>query len=329
MPSAAFWDGRTVLVTGATGFLGGWVVRRLLDYQCRVVALVRRPRPESQFYLEGFDRLVLIESGSADDAATIDSIMDRHPIEAVFHIAAFCDVTKVIDNPVECFRSTIQSTWNILESVRCKNPECVVVVSSSDKAYGVQEMPLRETQRLNPLHAYDTAKASQDHIAQTYGQAYGLAVAVTRCGNYFGGYDFTFSRIIPGTIRSVVSGERPVLRSDGHFTRDFLHIDDAVDVQLLMAEQLINGARIRGEPFNFSYGVELEVIEIVHRILQIMKSDLKPIVRDEVQSELRFLSLSTEKARAVLGWEPELGFDAGLERTVEWYTDYFAEPPAT
>ena len=206
-----------------------------------------------------------------------------------------------------------------------QRPSIVTVVSSSDKAYGTIEPPLREDMFLNPTHPYDSAKACQDIIARSYGNVYDLPVAVTRCANYFGGYDFGYSRIIPATIRSIVCGERPVLRSNGHFTRDFLYIEDAVDVQLLLAEKLGDEPTLRGEAFNFSYELEIEIIDIVRKILDITGSDLQPVILDEVKTETKRITLSSEKALRVLNWQPEHGFDAGLRKTIDWYVEYFRQ----
>jgi CDP-glucose 4,6-dehydratase len=179
---------------------------------------------------------------------------------------------------------------------------------------------------LQPLHPYETAKASQDFAAQTYGKIYKCPVAVTRCGNYFGGYDFNFTRLIPGVVRSIMQGEAPTLRSNGRFTRDFLHIEDAVDVQLLLAQRLSDDPTLYGEAFNFSYGECIEVLDIVHRICQLMNAPLAPVVNENLTPEIPHMQLSSEKARQRLDWKPLLGFSQGLERTVRWYRDYFAYP---
>jgi len=320
-----FWKGKTVLVTGATGFLGGWTTRRLLELDAEVVAVVRRKRPHSQFFMESFDKRVIVENGSVHDQKFIEHIFNRRSPEIIFHMAALSEIGEVIKNPVYCFQSTIESTWWLLENVRTKNPECITVVSSSDKAYGKIEIPLREDKLLNPTHPYEAAKASQDIIARSYGTIYGLPIGVTRCGNFFGGYDFTFSRIIPSTIRDAFREERPQLRSDGRFTRDFFYIEDAVDVQLYFAEQLAKHNSLQGQAFNFSFGLEIEILDIVKRILEIMKSDLEPEILNQARAETRRMTLDSTKAADILGWKPVIGFDEGLKRTIAWYTEYLAK----
>ncbi|NGO52910.1 GDP-mannose 4,6-dehydratase [Allomesorhizobium camelthorni] len=319
MTDPAFWRGKRVLVAGATGFLGGWLVRRLVEYEAQVVSLVHRPKPESQFYLGGFDRKTEVVQGDISDAKLMSETFDRYSPEVFFHAAGWADVIQVLKDPLQCFRGAVLSTWTILEHIRANEVGCVSVISSSDKAYGSQALPYRESAPLTPVHPYEVAKASQDYVAQSYGKIYGLPVAVTRCGNYFGGYDFNFARLIPGVIRSLVEGEQPILRSDGKFTRDYLYIEDAVDVQLDLAEKLHRDPTLYGEAFNFSYGAQVEVIEIVERIAELFGSAVKPLVNNSVSVEIRHMHLSSDKARSRLGWEPACGFDEGLKRTVDWY----------
>jgi CDP-glucose 4,6-dehydratase len=324
--ASTFWSGKTVLVAGATGFLGGWLVRRLVEYGAHVVTLVRSPKPESQYFLASLDKRTSVEWGDIADQRMIEGIFQRYPIEVFFHAAYGADVNKVLDEPLECFRSSALSTWQILEYLRTERPRCISVISSTDKVYGRQPVPFREDMALRPLHPYETAKASQDFAAQTYGKIYKCPVAVTRCGNYFGGFDFNYTRLIPGVVRSIVRGEAPVLRSNGRFSRDFLHIDDAVDVQLLLAQRLSVDPSLYGEAFNFSYGERIEVLDIVHRIGGLLNSPLTPVVNESITPEIPHMQLSSEKARTRLGWRPSRGFSQGLERTVRWYRDHFTQP---
>jgi CDP-glucose 4,6-dehydratase len=325
MTAAHFWRRKPVLVAGATGFLGGWLVRRLVDYGAHVIALVRSEKPESQFFMASLDRYVSVEWGDIASERVIQHIFDRHPIEVFFHAAYGANVGRVLEEPLECFKSSALSTWQILDYLRKHRPSCVSVISSTDKVYGSQLTPLREDMPLKPLHPYETAKAAQDFAAQSYGKVFNLPVAITRCGNYFGSYDFNLTRLIPGVVHSIMRGEAPVLRSNGRFTRDFLYIEDAVDVQLILAERLAQDPTLRGEAFNFAYGKPLEVIEIVHRIGRLLDSPFEPIVQATATAEIPHIELSSEKAKRLLNWKPAHGFMQGLERTVHWYRDYFTE----
>jgi CDP-glucose 4,6-dehydratase len=322
----SFWKKRTVLIGGATGFLGGWLVRRLLELDANVIAIVRTVKPKSQFYLENFDQRVQVAHGCVADIEFIEKIFKTNPeISVFFHAAYGGDVNQVLAQPLECFRSTALSTWAILDLCQRKYPKCISVISSSDKAYGSQTLPYRESNPLCPQHPYEVAKACQDHCAQTYGKVYGLPTAVTRCGNYFGGFDFNFTRLIPGVLKDLANGQIPVLRSNGRFTRDFLYIEDAVNIQLMLAERLEQDPTIYGEAFNFSYGLQVEVIEIVRRLAELTGELIEPIVNESVRVEIPHMHLSSEKASEMLNWKPGYTFDEGLQRSVKWYSNYFKE----
>lgn len=321
---AEYWRGRSVLVTGATGFLGGWLLRELLARDARVVALVRREKPQSQFALELSGQEISVARGEVWDPELLDSLFVDHELDTVFHTAmSGGGVQATLAAPLECFRSTVESTWRLLDSIQRLRPRCTMVVCSSDKAYGAQRIPYREEQPLLPRHPQEVAKASQDLMTQSYGKVYGLNVAVTRCANFYGPFDFNFTRIIPYVARCAAEGVAPELRSNGQFSRDFLHIQEAAWVHLDLAQRLASTPALRGEAFNFSYGVRYRAIEIVQRVLAIAKADLKPKVNATVEHEIPDMWLSSEKARHMLGWEPAFSFEEGLESTVRWYLERF------
>jgi dTDP-glucose 4,6-dehydratase len=329
LPRHRFWAGKTVVVAGGAGFLGGWLVRRLLEYDAKVITIVREPNKHSQVFMESLIDQTTFELGSVDDSDFLEGIFSKYAIDAFFHAAYGADVNRVLREPVECFRSSALSTWILLDLIRRVQPSCVAVVSSSDKAYGGQTLPYRETSDLKPVHPYEVAKASQDLAAQSFGRVYRVPVAITRCGNFFGPYDFNFTRLIPGICRSLAQQETPRLRSDGRFTRDFLYIEDAVDAQLLLAERLSADQSLYGEAFNFSYGEQLEVLSIVRRLMEIAGVDAEPVVENNVEAEIRHMHLSSEKAERRLNWRPEVGFEEGLRRSVDWYLAFFRERRGT
>ena len=313
------------MVTGATGFLGGWLIRELLLRQARVVALIHRDKPGSQFFLTAQNESVEIIRGSAWDRRLIETTIDEHLIDVIFHTAmAGGDVTSTLDVPVECFRSTAESTLWMLDALRRQHPETTLIVSSSDKAYGQQSIPYTELQALAPRHPQEVAKASQDLLAQSFGKIYGLKVAVTRCANYFGPFDFNFSRIVPYVARCAAEGTPPVLRSNGRFIRDFLHVQESAWAHLDLAERVARDKGVQGEAFNFSYGQGRTVLELVHQVLAIAGTDLVPDIQDTAQHEIPNMLLSSEKARTILGWTPRATFEESLQSTVAWYLQYFA-----
>lgn len=320
---SSFWFGKTVFVAGATGFFGGWLVRQLLENGAHVVTLVRSDKPNSQFFLESFNDSTDVYWGDITDQALIERIFAEHPIEVFFHAAYGADVHRVLDEPLECFRSSAISTWQILDFLRTNHPHCISVISSTDKVYGRQPIPYREEFALQPLHPYEAAKAAQDHAAQCYGKVFKCPVAVTRCGNFFGGYDFNLTRLIPGVVQSILQGEVPTLRSNGRFTRDFLYIEDAVEAQLLLAQRLSEDDSLYGEAFNFSYGEHIEVIDIVKRICHLLDVPAEVVVNEKSTVEIPNMQLSCEKAEQRLNWTPSYNFTTGLERTVNWYRQQF------
>jgi len=214
----------------------------------------------------------------------------------------------------------------VLEACRRSPSVKQIVVASSDKAYGNQEkLPYDESTPLQGQHPYDVSKACGDLIARMYAVSFASPVAITRCGNFFGSCDLNWNRIIPGTIRSVIRGQRPVIRSDGNYIRDYFYVEDGAAAYMLLAEQLAARPELRGEAFNFSNEKQVTVKELVQRILSLMDSKLEPEIRDEVRNEIRHQYLTAEKARRLLQWRPLYDLDRGLRETIEWYRLHFKE----
>jgi CDP-glucose 4,6-dehydratase len=237
----------------------------------------------------------------------------------VIHLAAQTVVSIANRNPISTFQSNIAGTWSLLEACRRSPSVRQIVLASSDKAYGEQErLPYDETFPLQGRHPYDVSKSCADLIGQMYVKTYDLPVVITRCGNFYGGGDLNWNRIVPGTIRSVLRGERPIIRS----VRDYFYIEDGAAAYMLLAEALADHRDLRGEAFNFSNEIQMTVLELVKRILALMESDLEPDIRNEVTNEIRRQYLSAEKARRILHWKPLFDLDAGLRRTIAWYKEF-------
>jgi CDP-glucose 4,6-dehydratase len=315
-----FWRDRPTFVTGATGLVGGWLLRRLIDAGADVVCLVRDWVPQSEFARGHLIDQVKVVRGDMVDQPLLERALGEYEIDTVIHLAAQTIVTIANRNPASTFESNIRGTWALLEACRRSPVVKQIVLASSDKAYGDQEdLPYGEESPLQGRHPYDVSKSCADLIAQSYATTYDLPVAVTRCGNFYGGGDLNWNRIVPGTIRSALRGERPVIRSDGNYVRDYFYVEDGAAAYMTLAEHLAANPGLRGEAFNFSNETQVTVLELVSRILAQMESDLEPEVRNEASNEIRRQYLSAAKARQVLRWEPLFTLDEGLKRTIEWY----------
>jgi CDP-glucose 4,6-dehydratase len=320
----SFWQDRPTFVTGATGLVGGWLVERLLTAGADVICLVRDWVPQCELVRTGAIKQVKVVRGDVCDQTLLQRALGEYEIDTVFHLAAQTIVGIANSNPVSTFETNIRGTWSLLEACRRSPTVKQIVVASSDKAYGDREkLPYDEGTPLQGRHPYDVSKSCTDLIAQTYATTYGLPVAITRCGNFYGGGDLNWNRIVPGTIRSVLRGQSPIIRSDGNYVRDYFYVEDGAAVYTLLAECLSTRPELRGEAFNFSNGLQVTVLELVQRILKLMGSDLQPDVRNEVSNEIRYQYLDSTKAREVLGWSPLFDLDAGLQRTITWYQEFF------
>lgn len=319
----SFWRDKPVLVTGATGLVGGWLINRLLDYEARVICLVRDWTPGSMLLEDSLADRVVIVRGDICDQACLERILGEHEVKIVMHLAAQTIVGIANRNPVSTFESNIGGTWKLLEACRRSPLVEQIVVASSDKAYGeADRLPYREDTPLRGMHPYDVSKSCGDLIAKTYAHTYQLPVCVTRCGNFFGGGDLNWNRIIPGTIRSVTRGESPVIRSDGSFVRDYFYVEDGAAAYMHLAEQMAERPALNGEAFNLSTEIQVSVLELVNIILSLMKSDLEPRVLNEVSHEIPHQYLDASKARDQLNWRPQHTLEQGLQRTIQWYQQY-------
>jgi CDP-glucose 4,6-dehydratase len=317
-----FWQDRPTLVTGATGLLGGWLVRRLLAAGTDVVCLVRDWVPQSEFVRARLIDRVKVVNGDVRSQSLLERVLGEYEIDTVIHLAAQTIVGIANRNPVSTFKTNVGGTWALLEACRRSPAVKQIVVASSDKAYGEhKELPYNEDAPLRGRHPYDVSKSCADLIAQSYAATYNLPVAITRCGNFYGGGDLNWNRLVPGTIRSVLRGQRPLIRSDGSFVRDYFYAEDGAAANMLLAERLAADS-LAGHAFNFSNESQVTVRELVDRVLQLMDTKLEPDVRNEAANEIREQYLSAGKAREVLGWKPLFTLDEGLRRTIDWYREF-------
>ncbi len=330
------WNGHRVFVTGATGLLGSHLTQFLCQQGAEVITLVRDQIPRSLFYQRdpewNLANRVTTVRGEIEDFALIERTLNEYEIETVFHLAAQTIVGAANRNPMATFKANIEGTWNVLEAARLNSKKIKrVIIASSDKAYGnLEGHAYDEKFPLAGEHPYDVSKSCADLISQAYHRSYDLPVAITRCGNFFGPGDLNFNRIIPGTIRDVLQGKNPVIRSDGKFIRDYIYAADGAYAYLALADAMgtgvgagagaRNGAAFAGEAFNFSYGLRLTVLDLVQKILaQMGREDLKPVILNEANNEIPVQCLNSDKAKKQLNWKARFGFDEGLKMTIDWY----------
>jgi CDP-glucose 4,6-dehydratase len=320
-----FWLDRPTFVTGGTGLVGNWLVQRLVAAGADVACLVRDWVPKSELVRSGLLEQIKVVRGDVRDREVIERTLGEYEIDTVIHLAAQTIVTIANRNPVSTFETNILGTWNLLEACRRSPQVKQVIVASSDKAYGDQEiLPYDEKPPLQGQHPYDVSKSAADLIAKTYAVSYGLPVAITRCGNFFGGGDLNWNRIVPGTIRSILRRQRPIIRSDGNYVRDYFYVEDGAAAYMLLAEKLAGNSNLRGEAFNFSYGMHVTVSELTHRILTMMDSHVEPEILNQADNEIREQLLNAGKAQDILKWAPLFTLEQGLDKTIAWYRDFFA-----
>lgn len=322
-----FWQNRNVFITGSTGFLGSYLTDELIRRKSSVTSLLRDWVFNSRFIFSDTYKKVNVVKGEVEDYSLLERILNEYEIDVVFHLAAQTIVETANRNPVSTFDTNIRGTWNLLEACR-RNPLVKkIIIASSDKAYGVQRnLPYNEGTPLQGTHPYDVSKSCADLLSYAYFNTYKLPVCITRCGNFYGGGDINFNRIIPGTIRSVLYNEQPVIRSDGSYIRDYIYVKDAVSAYILLAEKMEDES-VLGEAFNFSNEIQVTVLELTQKILSLTgREDLKPIIENRAAKEIKHQYLSAEKARKRLSWQPLYTLEQGLQETIEWYREFFANP---
>jgi CDP-glucose 4,6-dehydratase len=323
-----YWQDRRVFITGCTGFLGSWLTAALVEQGADVIGLVRDHVPQAQLFRNGTVGEMTLVNGELTDYFLLERTLAEYEIDTVFHLAAQTIVGIANRSPLSTFETNIRGTWLLLEAAR-RNPTVhSVVVASSEKAYGQPRyLPFQEEHPLHGRHPYDVSKSAVDLIAQTYAHTYQLPVAITRFSNLYGGGDLNWNRLLPGTIRSVLRGQPPVIRSDGSFKRDYVYVEDAVRAYMILAERAREPG-VCGQAFNFGLGEPVSALEVVKTIIRVSEyPHLQPIILDEVRNEIRDEYLQAEKAENVLAWRPEHDLESGLTRTMAWYRHFLNIKP--
>lgn len=321
-----FWTDKTVLVTGATGLVGSWLVKSLLDKNARVVVLVRDADPQSELLRSKTILRTTVVNGELEDYRAVERAINEHEVDTVFHLGAQTIVGTALRSPLPTFEANIRGTYNLLDACRqLKTLVKRIVVASSDKAYGTSPiLPYTEDMPLRGAHPYDVSKSCTDLLSFSYAHTYGLPIAIARCGNIYGGGDLNWSRLVPGTIRNLHFGQSPEIRSNGLFTRDYIYIQDVVDAYLTLARG-VEREEIRGHGFNFGPNRPYNVLEVVNAIqVQMNRKDIKPRILNQAKAEITDQTLCSKKAERLLNWKPAYTLENGLVETVKWYQSYIA-----
>ena len=321
-----FWRDRRVFVTGATGLVGYWLVKDLIASGARVIALVRDPDPQSGFFRSGDYRQTSLVQGNVEDFSSLERALNENEADTVFHLAAQPIVNVAHRYPLPTFETNVSGTYNLLEACRIHSDLVKrVVIASSDKAYGAHEhLPYTEEMPLQGKHPYEVSKSCADLITQAYHHTYGLPTVILRCGNIYGGGDLNWSRIVPYTIRCFLNNQRPIIRSDGRYVRDYIYVKD-VSRCYMKAAECLSDKKVQGQAFNFSLERPLTVLELVKVIQQLMNcKHLEPDVQNTATGEIREQYLNTTKAHRVLNWKPQYTLEEGLNETIAWYREYLA-----
>lgn len=318
-----FWKGRKAFVTGATGFVGANLTSRLLDEGADLVCLERDlVQPNSLDLLKLRDRVTVVR-GTVEDLELMNRILNEYEIDAVFHLAAQAIVGAANRSPVSTFDSNIRGTYQLLEACRLNPNVSRIVVASSDKAYGSHtDLPYTEDYALDGIFPYDVSKTCTDLIARSFAMTFDMPIAITRSANIYGPADVNVSRVIPGTILSVMNGERPIIRSDGSPVRDFIYTDDIASGYLVLAENI---DRARGHAFNFGSNDPIAMLPLVQKIIERMGASGKVqpeiLLSSKIEREIDAQYLSSKKVNEMFGWTAKFDLDAGISKTIDWYRD--------
>jgi len=321
------WKNRNVMITGVTGFVGTWLAKDLVEKGANVVGFVRDEIPNMPLRTMGiYDKLLAAPKGDLIDYKSVKRVFNEYEIETCFHLAAQPIVTIANKNPTWTFEVNIKGSWNVFEAARTSEHIKSVIIASTDKVYGEPiKLPITEDHPLLAKYPYDASKACMERIAHTFFTTYGLPIGITRCCNIYGGGDLNFSRIINGTIKSILMDQNPVIRSDGTPVRDFIFVKDAANAYLTLAEQ-IERPGVKGQAFNFASNSPINMLDLVNKIIEVsgrthIKADVQGTKKPDAEIDEQYLS--GEKAKAVLGWEPKFNLEQGLRETIQWYDNYF------
>lgn len=318
---------KPVLVTGASGFLGGHVVERLLSRGADVVGLVHDVHKDS--YVK-FQNLPINHwaQGDITDLGSMNRVMADYEVEYIFHLAADPIVRKCAADPLGCFETNIMGTAVVLEAARQVGTVKGVLCMESDKSYGSfdpKDLPYREDQALKPSNIYEVSKACSGLVAKAYDNNYDLPTFTIRGANLYGPGDMNLSRLIPGSILRLLDGEPPVLYGGvADYVREFIYVGDAAEVSCQLMQKI---DVTRGQAVNLGSGETFRVGDLMERICQAVGSELSPKVVEKSGSfkEIEKQWLDLTKLRSLVPDYDYIKMSDGLRMTVDWYKKFIAK----
>lgn len=319
------WNDKNIFVTGAAGIVGSWLIKKLVENKANITCLIRDITPKSEFFISRLDKKTNLVQGELQNYNQMERIFNEFEIDTCIHLGAQAIVGTANRLPYSTFESNIRGTYTLLEAARKSELIKAIVVASSDKAYGSHDtLPYDETFSLNATNPYDMSKSCTDMIAQSYAKTYGMPIAISRCGNIYGGGDLNFNRIVPGTIKSIIFNQNPMIRSDGTYLRDYFYVKDAVNGYIILAENL---PKFKGHAFNFGTEKPISVIDLVNKMISMFKTKrkIKPKILNKAKNEIKNQYLDCKKSRELLNWYPKFSLEKGLKETYQWYKKFFNE----
>lgn len=303
-----FWDKKKVLITGINGFVGAHLAKELEKRGAIVWGISRTLRQKR------------VIRANIIDYSRIDEIISKKNIDICFHLAAESLVESGQVDPYQTFKINMLGTLNILESAR-KNKIEKLIIASTTHVYGDNPLPFKEEYPARPTRPYETSKACIDLIAQSYAESFNLPVLITRFCNIYGEGDINFNRLIPKTIKSVLSDTNPSMWG-GQSLREYLYIDDSIDGYIKLAEVPINLVG-KNRIFNFGTGFRLSGQQIIESIIKASGKDLSiNKIEGGRDFEIDIQYVSSEKTKRILKWKAKTSFEDGIKKTLSWYTKY-------
>ena len=310
---------RRYLVTGGAGFIGSHLAERLLrdGHRVRVLDNLATGKRENIEAIRpaGPERLDWIEGDIRDLATCRAACRD---VDFVLHEAALGSVPRSVENPGESANVNVHGTVNVFQAARESGVKRVVWASSSSVYGDTPTLPKHEGMPTAPLSPYAVTKLAGEEFARVFAVTMGLPIVSLRYFNVFGPRqdpNSQYAAVIPRFITALARGERPTVYGDGGQTRDFTYIDNVVNANLAACER----GEGKGEPINIACGERYSLLQLLQVIGRFLGVDPNPEFLPPRAGDVRDSQASIERARRLLGFEPDLGFEAGLERTVAYF----------